>query len=143
MMKMKLFALAAAFSLLLVSCGDPVDPVTPTVVDVSGTWVLSSVSTRSATIGDQTVDVYVEFASGSFTLYQRVGSGRYYKYTGTYSLSESVLSGKYSSGTAWGATYDVTVSGSTMTLCPKGGTEKDTYTKGSIPLSVISEALER
>lgn len=106
---------------------------------VVGEWVLSSYQTKSISIGSESVDIYLSFGENDFELYQKVGTGRYRKYTGTYTLLKGVLSGRYSDGRDWGSSYEATVSGDTMTL--KAGTETSVYRKSSIPPSVKEEAI--
>lgn len=141
MMK-KIFALAAVL-LGLVACGgnSKDNPETPafTKENLVGVWELTSVATK-ATVGSETVSVYIDFASsGSFTLYQKIGQGRYTKFEGTYSVStEGKLSGKYSGGASWGP-YEGAISGSTLTLTSAKGGEVDSYKKVSeIPAAVLS-----
>ena len=140
MMK-KFFAMTAVLTALVACGGNKVDPDTPsfTKEDIVGVWELSSGATK-ATVGSETVNVYIDFASsGSFTLYQKIGQGRYTKFEGTYSVSaDRKLSGKYSGGASWGP-YEGSVSGSSLTLTSAGGKEVDTYKKiGSIPEAVLS-----
>ena len=55
---------------------------------------------------DEIIDVYVEFkADGTFVLYQKDYSTPIYynTYTGTYLLTEAVLTGRYSDGKNWGS----------------------------------------
>lgn len=62
---------------------------------------------------DDIVDVYVEFkADGTFVLYQKdFNTPIYYNtYTGTYLLTETLLTGKYSDGKNWGSPSGYTVS---------------------------------
>lgn len=62
---------------------------------------------------DDIVDVYVEFkADGTFVLYQKdFNTPIYYKtYTGTYLLTETLLTGKYSDGKNWGSPSGYTAS---------------------------------
>jgi len=145
----------AAFALQ--SCGEETNPTnngggtsgggtTTTTSDISGEWHLTNLETKSITYSGVKVDVYVSFEkSGAFTLYQMVGEGRYTVHTGNYTLSKGVLSGTYTVGTttkAWGSTYQVSVSGSTMTLSALSSedqttiVEVTTYKKESIPSSV-------
>ena len=144
-MMRKLFAMAALL-LALAACGDNKDNPengsgggsTNTKVSVTGIWELASVSTK-ATVGSVNVNVYIDFASdGSFSLYQKIGEGRYTLFTGTYSLSaDNQLSGKYASGSSWGP-YSAAMSGSNLTLTSAGGKETDTYKKiSAIPESVL------
>ena len=141
---MKKFFAFAVVLLGLVACGgqNKDNPDTTPVLtkeNLVGAWELSSVSTK-ATVGSETVNVYVDFASsGSFSLYQKIGQGRYTKFDGTFSVSaDGKLSGKYSGGASWGP-YEGAVSGSTLTLTSAGGNEVDTYKKvAAIPDSVFS-----
>ena len=129
-----ILALAAAS----VACQKPDDPVKQ-ATDVSGVWELTNVSTK-ASVGSVQVSVYLDLvAGGSFTLYQKIGDGRYTVFKGGWKLSEDDrLSGTYEDGKAWGP-YEATVSGSSMTLVSAGGKEVDTYKKiASIPDSVTS-----
>ena len=136
MKKIILFAFAA---LMLAACGKTDKP---SDVSVTGEWELKSITTKSAKLGDLTIDVYVGFkADGSFELFQNKGEGHYRKYTGKYKLENSVLSGSYSDGKAFGTTYDVTVEGETLTLAPVGTGEVQTFKKSSIPQSVRDNAL--
>ncbi len=135
---MKKLLMMAACVLALVACkkegGDP----TPASEGVVGIWELASVTTK-ASVGDVQVSVYVDFTNGgNFTLYQKIGEGRYTKFTGTYTLtSDNKLSGAYGSGSVWGP-YDVTLSGETLTLASAGGKEVDTYKKiSAIPENVL------
>lgn len=145
MMK-KLFALAAVL-LTIAACGGKDNPDTPsptpggggstTKLDVTGSWELSNVETK-VSVGSVNVSVYITFASGdSFTLYQKIGEGRYSVFTGTYTMSsDNKLSGKYSNNAAWGP-YTAALSGGKLTLTSAGGKEVDTYTKiSSIPAAV-------
>lgn len=99
-------------------------------LDVTGAWELTNVATK-ATVGTETVNVYVDFASaGTFTLYQKLGQGRYTVFNGTYTVDAAAgtLSGKYSGGKTWGP-YSATAEGNTLTLTTEGGKEVDTYQK--------------
>ncbi len=146
MMKKLLYS---AFAILVVAaCGGKDDPVTPpegggsgggssTQINVTGCWELSGVATKVA-VGSVDVSVYLDFASdGNFTLYQKIGEGRYTQFTGTYTLSsDNKLSGKYSNDTAWGP-YTAAMASGKLTLTSAGGKEVDTYSKiSAIPTSV-------
>lgn len=112
-------------------------------LDITGEWNLVNVQTRSATFGDQTVDVYISFSGDrSFTIYQMIGTGRYRRYSGTWLLSGTALTGQYSDGSHWGSSYEVELSsaGSRLTLTSDSG-EVDTYQKASIPADVAANAV--
>ena len=85
------------------------------------------------------VSVYLDFsAEGSFTLYQKIGAGRYTVFTGSYNVDQNnkLLSGTYSNGKQWGP-YDCTCSESSLTLVTYGGGETYTYNKiDAVPSSV-------
>lgn len=144
MMKKILFW--AACCLALVACNVKDDPSgggggggqeTPKTVSVVGVWELSAVSTK-VSVGSVDVSVYIDFGSdGNFTLYQKIGEGRYTMFTGKYTLtSDNKLSGSYSNNSAWGP-YTASMSNGNLVLTSAGGKEVDTYKKvSSIPSSV-------
>lgn len=118
-MKRILYILAAAFSLivLLVSCQHKEEPGT----DISGTWHL--VDTEGLILDQEVaIDVYAVFNSGNFELYQSLGesAGRYWYYSGTYSTSGNVLTGRYSDGTRLGGVsgegYSIHLEGNSLFL---------------------------
>ena len=136
---MKKFLLMAACVLALSACKkEGSDEPTPAGGSIVGAWELSSVATK-ATVGDVQVNVYVEFGEdNSFTLYQKVGEGRYTKFDGTYTLAtDGKLSGSYSGGSAWGP-YDVTLNGDSLTLASSNGKEVDTYKKISAIPEIVT-----
>lgn len=92
-MKRILYILFAALTLSLqVSCQKE-----DASADISGEWHLDN----SGLAYD--ADVYVVFSGGSFRLYQKVGDqSRPWLYEGTYSVSDNVLTGRYSDGTRLG-----------------------------------------
>lgn len=87
-----------------VGCG-PKQNENPLVKGVLGEWHL----TQSPLLTEDTadvVDVYVEFKEdNTFTLYQRdINAPIYYNiYTGTYLITEDIITGQYSDGKSWGA----------------------------------------
>ena len=136
---MKKVLILATLALALFACkkenGDEPTP-TPTA-GITGIWELNSVATKVA-VGSVQVSVYVEFsADQSFTLYQKIGEGRYTRFNGTYALaSDGKLSGSYSGGESWGP-YDAAVNGDTLTLTSAGGKEVDSYKRiSAVPESV-------
>ena len=137
---MKKLLLMAACVLALFSCQkEGGETPIPASTGVVGIWELTSVATKVA-VGDVQVSVYIEFTEGgSFSLYQKLGEGRYTSFTGNYVLaSDGKLSGSYSGGSSWGP-YVAAVSGETLTLTSAGGKEVDTYKKiASIPENVTN-----
>lgn len=138
----RFISIAALMLLCLITTGCPDKPVEEPF-SVTGEWQLSQISTK-ASIGGQTVDVYVAFnEDGSFELYQMIGTGRYRKFTGTWSLLEKVLSGSYTGGGKWASDYNVELdeARTTMTLTTLDGSETTVYRKQAIPADVKENAL--
>lgn len=136
-MKNRIIRIAALAAAVVLSAACGKQPKAPKALDITGEWNLIRIETKSAQIGDQTVDVYIAFeADKTFNMYQMLGAGRYKAFSGTWTLMETTLSGRYSDGSAWGSTYEVSVDGNTMVLTGNG--EIDTYTRRSIPASVVS-----
>ncbi|MCF0174207.1 MAG: lipocalin family protein [Bacteroidales bacterium] len=108
-------------------------------------WQLQSLETKSITVGSETVDVYLSFQNGgTFSIYQKVGEGRYRHYKGTWTLTGGTLEGQYADKTSWATSYSATVSGDVLTLVSKSDkVETAVYKKTTIPSSVISEAIEK
>ncbi|MCI2122136.1 MAG: lipocalin family protein [Bacteroidales bacterium] len=98
-----------------------------------GEWELVDYSTKSVTIGEEQVSVFIAFIGGTttneFSLRQNIGDGYLNTFTGTWTLSDNMLSGVYSDGTAWGNTYVVSMTDDdTMIMETTVGTaEKYTY----------------
>ena len=136
MMKRIVFAVVALC--LLVACGNKPGKNELTPSAISGTWELADVVTK-ANVGSVNVSVYITFAAeGTFVLYQKIGEGRYTKFSGTFTLAEQILSGKYSDGKSWGP-YHLELDGSTLTLSKAGGVEADVYRKtDAVPAEVTS-----
>ena len=134
-----LLSLAAAL-MCLFSCGHKDNPETKTL-DITGEWSLSDIQTKAPSIGGVSVHVYIAFDNGAFTLYQKIGEGRYVKFSGTYSLEGDLLSGQYSTGSAWGAQYRVSLTEDTLSLTVDGGSETDVYKKSPIPDEVKNSAI--
>ena len=109
--------------------------------DITGVWELEEFSGLRAS--EQNVVVYVEFLKdGNFDLFQRIGDGRFEHYTGSWTLTDDVLSGKYSDGKKLADMYDVSLSSDrkTLTLKSQKNSEESVYRKSSIPSSVRDEA---
>ena len=105
-------AVAAAFA---VACGSKEDKA----AGVEGEWELVDVefATKSAVVGSETVFVYINFdAKGTFVMYQKLGEGRFRKFSGTWSCSNGLLNGTYSDGKNWGCPYKVSRDGDTLVM---------------------------
>ena len=108
-----LFLVAAA--MLMMGCKKE----KPVALDITGTWELADITTKAAQIGEQTVEVVITFnADNTFTMSQMLGQGRHTSYSGTWQLTETKLSGKYSDGKTWGAGYEVSREGDVLTMTP-------------------------
>ena len=102
-MKKLLYIITAA--LLMAACGKE----TPVEQGICGEWH----STNLAADGD----IYLSLTEGNtFELYQRIGEGRHRLYRGTYNFENDILTGKYNDGEDWAYSYQVALSGNTMTL---------------------------
>lgn len=140
MVIMKKILFLSLLGTLLFSCGkeQPIDAT----VDITGSWHLTElieIDTRSVTIGQEIVDIYLDLAKdNTFRLYQMVGTGKYRCFTGTWSLNENTLSGIYSDGTPWGTQYEVELNETSTELTLTGKGEKYVYSKELIPEKILS-----
>ena len=82
-------------------------------------------------------DIYLQLNKDkTFELYQKIGEGRYRKYAGTYTLTDAILSGKYSDGAEWGSSYAVSFEGEVLVLTAQNGSaEVCKYEKKSLSQS--------
>lgn len=113
---------------------------TPAVI---GEWQLEQIITKSVQYAGQEVDVYLSFAKdGSFEIYQMLGQGRFRKYTGSWAISGSTLSGTYASGKAWGSSYLISAEGETLTLTATVGGDENVYSRAVIPEEIKATAHE-
>ncbi|MBO4634144.1 MAG: lipocalin family protein [Bacteroidales bacterium] len=133
-MKKYLYILAALA--LLAACKKNDSTPVQEVPAVSGVWELTSVTTK-VSVGNVEVSVYIDFSTEkTFTLYQKIGEGRYTRFEGLYAIEQDRLSGTYSDGTAWGP-YLFALDGDKLSLTSAGKKEVDTYKKiEAVPESV-------
>ena len=134
-MKLKMMILLAV-SLIMASCGNEKQPK---ALDITGQWELTDIiETKSAQIGSETIEIYIDFKEdNTFSLWQKLGEGRHKKYEGTWTLTETVLTGKYSDGKAWGASYEVSREEGTLTMSEqKAGMQTYIYNSCTIPSSL-------
>jgi hypothetical protein len=102
-MKKLLYILAAA--LLMAACGKE----TQVEQGICGEWHSTSLSAEG--------EIYMSLTEDNkFELYQQIGEGRHRLYRGTYSFENDILTGKYNDGEQWAYSYQVVLSGNTMTL---------------------------
>lgn len=141
MRSLKICSLVALLVVTLVACGNDKDDQggnTPgEQVNVVGQWHLTS---WCGSIPE--FDVYIEFKKdGSFDMYQQTWTFTYEHFAGTYSVDNGVLSGVYSDGSSWVASYRSEVANSKLKLRNKLDlSEVSIYDGCKIPTEVIEEA---
>ena len=140
MRKILYVTLLAILAMAPLSCGKHEKDTDKDQISVVGCWELTSVETKSAQVGDVTVNVYIQFAEGdSFILYQKLGEGWYSKYTGTYTVAGKQISGTYTGGTKTWGPYEMELDDTSLVLYKEGGTERDSYKRiEAIPSTVTS-----
>lgn len=119
--------IAALLLTMTAACGKK--PSAGTSYEIYGSWSLTDIRyTKAAQIGSETVEVELTFSKdGSFALSQKLGDGRFREYSGTWTLANGLLSGKYSDGSAWGTVYKVEIGERTLSMTPEGKTAPETY----------------
>ena len=100
---------------------------------ISGCWHLTS--WRGA---EPSFDVYMDVeASGNVTLYQRIASHGWEVYNSSAAIDNEIISGVYSDGVAWGASYGVELSGNTMTWVDTSDpSDISIYTRAELPTDI-------
>ena len=114
----------------------PAVPEPPTGGDTSsieGVWHLTS--WRGV---EPSFEVYLDItATGGITLYQRIDSYYWEVYQAATEIIDGVISGVYTDGEAWSASYGVTVSGDTMTwVNSSDADEVSVYTRSELPVNM-------
>lgn len=110
-------------------------PPTPPVGDgdtsaVAGVWHLTEWR------GDvPSFEVYMDInAEGGLMLYQRLENNYWDIFASTATVENGIISGTYTDGVAWGASYSVTVSGDTMTwIATNDSADISVYTRSELP----------
>ena len=123
----KYICILSAVIAIVTACGEkPAHTVTPKIV---GSWELTDIQyTKAAQIGGETVEVRLVFdVDGSFSMSQMLGEGRFVDYSGSWVLDGEILSGKYSDGKDWGASYSISVDDRTLSMIPVGKDAPETY----------------
>lgn len=137
---MKKIIFISMLCMLFVGCDK--DEVKDNGLDILGSWHLTElnpVETRSVTIGQENIDVYIDFSSNNtFRLYQMVGAGKYRLFSGIWSLEGCTLSGTYDDNTIWGSNYHVALTDKRTKLTLTSAGEEYIYTKETVPDSVLS-----
>ena len=120
-----LLILSAAVS--AASCGPKGPEVSTAIVNE---WHLISISGQTSV-----PEVYMNFAQDlSFELYQKIGEGRFRKYDGTYTVTETLVSGVYSDGKEWGSSYEASFdeNENLVLTAQNGSAEVCTYEKKAL-----------
>jgi hypothetical protein len=77
-------------------------------------------------------------SSGNVVLYQRIVSRNWEVYHSTAELEASTISGVYSDGVAWSASYGVAASGNTMTWTDTSDpSDISIYTRAELPTDIV------
>lgn len=129
-MKKILSMLLIGASFILCGCGEK-EGKEDKAIDITGTWELTGIEiTKAAQLGDETIEVTITFnADKTFSMSQMLGDGRPKEFSGTWALTETTLTGKYSNGKAWGSSYTVNVENAVLTMIPETEAEIYTYRK--------------
>lgn len=97
---------------------------------ITGTWHLTS--WRGA---EPSFDIYLDITEdGVVTLWQRLESREWECFYSTATIDNGIITGKYTDGVMWGASYNVTVADNTMTwVDTTDATDISVYTRSSLP----------
>lgn len=136
-MKARIIILTILSVLLFSGCGNGSKESKP--VTVTGQWELTDiVATKSVQIGSEKIEIFIDFKEDkTFSLWQKLGEGRHRKYTGTWELTGTTLTGKYSDGKAWGASYEVSIEAGNLYMAEtKQNLETYVYKPTTIPSSL-------
>ena len=127
-MKKLLYILSAL--LILAGCGKDKDGKMSLEEKLCGEWHSTSLSVSG--------DVYLDFSDDkTFGMYQKIGSGAYRLYRGTWNLENGLLTGKYNDGEGWSAAYNVEIKDRNLTLTSNNDAAESTlYTRCEIPAEV-------
>lgn len=140
MKSLKIWSLIALFAMALVGCGGDEEGSgdTPIVqTDIYGKWHLMTLCDATPEF-----DVYIEFTKdGKFNIYQQVWSFTYEHFTGNFTINGNVVSGTYSDGSQWTASYKFAVANSKLSLTNvMNSDEIAIYDACKIPAEIIEEA---
>lgn len=136
-MKKYIYSLFAAVLLVLTSgCSKDDEGSRSINSGVVGEWHLTMWNNEMPS----DFDVYIEFMSdGTFNSYEKVETSFYVKYSGSFSVDGSRLSGRYNDGAPWRTTYDIELSSDSNTLTMNSNANSavvTAYTRTTIPTSV-------
>lgn len=108
-------------------------------VDIAGSWHLTE--WRGA---EPSFDVYMSIDSDyGVTLWQRLTSREWERYDSTATFANDTITGVYSDGVAWSASYSVTLDGDKMTWVDTADpTDISVYTRTELPDSLPTATTE-
>ncbi|WP_418983960.1 hypothetical protein [Alistipes sp.] len=149
-MKKTYYLLLAAFTLfLLAGCSSSDDggndgpgenTDSPYYQLIAGDWHLSAWSGEAPA----DFDIYVTFnADRSYMIYQKFEKPIWERYAGSYRFDNRTVSGVYSDGSAWGASYeiDIDASGNSFRMVSNTSVQEVmTFTRAAIPGDVKNAA---
>lgn len=104
---------------------------------ISGTWRLTS--WRGV---EPSFDVYLDITeNGVVTLWQRLESREWECFYSNATIDNGIITGQYTDGVMWGASYNVTVADTTMTwVDTTDATDISVYTRSSLPEGLATAA---
>ncbi len=128
-MKRIIFAILCSI-FLLSSCKKDKSPD----LHIAGSWELTMLEGTSV---PEELSVWLDFSEdGTIAIYQRADPEAFYRrITGSWYVTGRTLSGIYDDGSAWASEYEITISGTTMTLTSPGN-EVTVYTRQELPDTV-------
>ena len=145
MKSLKIWSIIALFAMALVGCGGDNDDdkggngnnEVINQTDIYGKWHLMTLCDATPEF-----DVYIEFTKdGKFNIYQQVWSFTYEHFTGNFTINGNVVSGIYSDGSQWTASYKFAVANSKLSLTNvMNSDEIAIYDACKIPAEIIEEA---
>ena len=118
----------------------PVPPTPPVsggdTSSIAGVWHLTT--WRGA---EPSFEVYMDInAEGGLMLYQRIESRYWDIFASTAAIADGIISGTYADGTAWGASYNVSVEVDTMTwVSTLDSADVSVYTRSELPQEMPTE----
>ena len=140
-----MLAVALVSLFAVTGCG-PKANVNPLIKGMVGQWKMTKSPLRTSTTKDR-IEIYVEFkADNTFELYQRNLNEPIYfdHYSGTYLITEDIVTGKYSDGKSWGAANgyktELNMAGELSMTNVDVVDDITVYAKSEIPAEVISAA---
>lgn len=145
MRKILMLAVAIASLFAVTGCG-PKANENPLIKGMVGQWKMTKSPLRTSNTKDK-LEIYVEFkADNTFELYQKnLNEPIYFNhYSGTYLITDDIVTGKYSDGKSWGATNgyrtELNMAGELSMTNVDVADDITVYAKSDIPAEVISAA---